>query len=75
MYAFSFLKNVVVLSKSEALQKWLAPCSTHVHRVARTVDVCILEQESHMQTKMIMRNGVLRAQNMETFGHSVCMFT
>jgi hypothetical protein len=55
MYAISLLKYVVVvLSKSEAPQKWLAPCSTDVHRVARTIDVCILEKESHRQSKMIM---------------------
>jgi hypothetical protein len=55
MYAMSLLKLVVdVLSKSEGSQNWLAPCGTDVHRVARTIDVCILEQESHRQTKMIM---------------------
>jgi hypothetical protein len=29
------------------LQKCLAPFGADVHRAARTVDVCILEQESH----------------------------
>jgi hypothetical protein len=54
MYAISLLKNGVVLSKSEGPQKWLAPCSTDVHSVARTADVCILEKESYRQTQMIM---------------------
>jgi hypothetical protein len=54
MYAISLLKHVVVLSKSEGPQKWLAPCGTDVHRVARTIDVCILEKESQRQNKMIM---------------------
>jgi hypothetical protein len=62
MYAISLLKLVVVLvlvlSKSEGPQKWLAPCGTDVHRVARAIDVCILEKESHRQSKMIMSNGV-----------------
>jgi hypothetical protein len=75
MDAISLLKHVdVVLSKSEVPQKWLAPCGTDVHRVARTIDVCIREQESHRQNKMIIRNGVLRAQNMENLGAiSVCL--
>jgi hypothetical protein len=55
MYAISLMKHVaVVLNKSEGQQKWLAPCSTDVRKVARTIDVCILEKESHRQTKMIM---------------------
>jgi hypothetical protein len=55
MFAISLLKLlVVVLSKSEGLQEWLAPCGTDVHRVARTIDACILEKESHMQVQMIM---------------------
>jgi hypothetical protein len=54
MHAISLLDHVVVmLSKSEGPQKWLAPCRTDVHRVARAIDVCILEKESHGQTKMI----------------------
>jgi hypothetical protein len=55
MYAISLLNHVVVvmLSRSEGSQKWLAPCGTDVHRVAPTDDVCILEQESHRQTKTI----------------------
>jgi hypothetical protein len=61
MYAISWLKHVVVLSKSEGPQKWLAPCSTDVHRVARTIDVTILEKDSHRQNKLIMRNEVLIA--------------
>jgi hypothetical protein len=45
MYAMSLLKHgVAVLSKSEGLLKWLAPCVTDVQGVARTVDVCILSQ-------------------------------
>jgi hypothetical protein len=69
MYAISLLKHVVVvLSKSEGPQKWLAPCGTDVHRVARTIDVSILEKDSHRQNKMIMRNEVLIAQNMEILG-------
>jgi hypothetical protein len=40
MYEMSWLKHVVVvLSKSEGLQKCLAPCGADVHRVARTIDV------------------------------------
>jgi hypothetical protein len=63
-----------VLSKSEGQQKWLAPCGTDVHRVARTIDVSILEKESHRQSNMIMRNEVLIAQNMENLGaKSVCL--
>jgi hypothetical protein len=58
MYAICLLKHVVVLSKYEGLQKWLAPFGTDVHRVARAIDVCILEQESHRQTKMMMKNRV-----------------
>jgi hypothetical protein len=53
MYAIS-LHVVVVLSKSEGPQKWLAPCGEDVHRVARIIDVCILEKKSHRQTKMVM---------------------
>jgi hypothetical protein len=69
MHAISWLKHVVVvLSKSEGPQKWLAPCRTDVHRDARTIDVSILEKDSHRQNKMIMRNEVLIAQNMEHFG-------
>jgi hypothetical protein len=55
MYATSLLKDyVVVLNKSELPQNWLALCSTDVHRVARTVDDCKLEKDSHRQNKMIM---------------------
>jgi hypothetical protein len=55
LHAVGLLKHVaVVLSKSEGPQKWLAPCGTDVHRVARTIGVCILEQESHRQTKKMM---------------------
>jgi hypothetical protein len=55
LYAISLLKHVVVvLSKSEGPQKWLAPCGTDVHRVAHTIDVCILEKGSHRQNKMRM---------------------
>jgi hypothetical protein len=57
-----------VLSKFEGPQKWLAPCGTDVHRVARTIDVSILEKDSHRQNKSIMRNGVFIAQNMENLG-------
>jgi hypothetical protein len=75
MYAISLLNHVVVLlSTSEGSQKWFAPCGTDVHGVACTIDVCIVEQESHRQTKMIMWNGALRAQNMENLGAmSVCL--
>jgi hypothetical protein len=52
MYAISLLKHVVVLSKSEGPQNWLAPCGTDVRRVAHTIDVCILEKESDRQTYM-----------------------
>jgi hypothetical protein len=74
-YAIRLLKHVVaVLSKSEGLQNWLAPCGTDVHRVARTIYVSILENESHRQNKMIMRNEVLMAQSMEIFGAKyVCL--
>jgi hypothetical protein len=55
MHAFSLLKNVVVvLSKSESPQKWLAPCGADVNRVARTINVCILEQESHTISIMMI---------------------
>jgi hypothetical protein len=65
MYEISLLKHVVVvLSKSEGPQKCLAPFGTDVHRVPRTIDVSILEKDSHRQHKMIMQNEVLRAQNM-----------
>jgi hypothetical protein len=75
MYAISLLKHVVVvLSKSEGPQKWLAPCGTDVHRVARTIDVSILEKLSHWQNNMIMQNEVLIAQNMENLGAiSLCL--
>jgi hypothetical protein len=75
MYAFSWLKHVVVvLSTSEGPQKWLAPCCTGVHRVARTIDVSILEKDSHRQNKTIMRNEVLVAQNMKILGAiSLCL--
>jgi hypothetical protein len=60
MYAISLLKHVVVvLSKSEGPQKWLAPCGTDVHRLALTIDVSILEKESHRQNNMIIGNEVL----------------
>jgi hypothetical protein len=63
-----------VLSKSEGPQKWLAPCGTDVHRVARTIDVSILEKGSHRQKKIIVRNQVLIAQNMENLGAiSLCL--
>jgi hypothetical protein len=38
------------------------------------IDVCILEEDSHRQNKMIMRNEVLRAQNIETFGANYVCF-
>jgi hypothetical protein len=74
MYAIRLLKHAfVVLSKSEGLKR-LAPCGTDVYRVARTIVVCILEQESHRQTTIITGNRVLRAQNMESSGAiSVCL--
>jgi hypothetical protein len=57
IYAFSWLKHVVVvLSNSEGPQKWLAPCGKDVHRVACTIDVSILEKDSHRHIKIIMRN-------------------
>jgi hypothetical protein len=67
MYAISWLKHVVVvLSKSEGPQKWLAPCGTD--------DVSILEKDSYRQNKIIMRNEVLTAQNMENLGAtSLCL--
>jgi hypothetical protein len=43
-YAISLLKHVVVLSKSEGPQTWLAPCGTDVRSVARTIEVSILEK-------------------------------
>jgi hypothetical protein len=58
MYAISLLQHVVVVVVvvilSEGRQKWLAPCGTDVHIVARTINVCILEQESRRQTEMIL---------------------
>jgi hypothetical protein len=68
MDAISLLKHVVVLVKSEGLQKLLAPCSADGHRGAHTVDVCIVEKHSHRQNKMIMCSEVLRAQHMENLG-------
>jgi hypothetical protein len=60
MCAISLLKYVVVvLSKSEGPQKWLAPCGTDVHRVACSMDVSILEKDSRGQNNMIMQNEVL----------------
>jgi hypothetical protein len=54
MHAISLLKHVVVvLSKSEGPQKWLAPSGTDVHRVARTIHVSILQKNSHRQNKKI----------------------
>jgi hypothetical protein len=59
MSEISWLKHVVVvLSKSEGPQKWLAPCGTDVQRVARTIDVSLLEMDSHRQNKIIVRNEV-----------------
>jgi hypothetical protein len=49
----SIYGRVVVLRKSVGMEEWLAPCGTDVHRVTRTIDVCVLEQEFHRQTKMI----------------------
>jgi hypothetical protein len=54
MYAISLLKHVVVMIKSEGPQKWLVPYGTDVQRVARTIDVWILEKDSHRQNKLIM---------------------
>jgi hypothetical protein len=74
VYAISLLKHdVVVLRKSQGPQKWLAPCRTDVHRVACTIDVCILEKESHRQNSIIMRKEVLIAQNMENLSVFVCI--
>jgi hypothetical protein len=75
VYAISLLKHdVVVLRKYQGPQKWLAPCRTDVHRVARTIDVSILEKESHRQNNTIMRNEVLIEQNMENLvAKSVCL--
>jgi hypothetical protein len=65
---------VVVLSKSEGPQKWLAPSGTDVHRVARPIDVSILKKESHRQKHMVMQNDVSIAQNMAKFSpKSVCL--
>jgi hypothetical protein len=39
----SFLKHIVaLLSKSEGLQTWLAPCGTDMHSAAHTIDVHVL---------------------------------
>jgi hypothetical protein len=38
------------------------------HRVARTIDVSILEKDSHRENKIIMRNEVLITQNKEHLG-------
>jgi hypothetical protein len=74
MYTISLLKHVVVLSKSERTQKWLAPRGTDVHRVAYTLDISIVEKDSHRQNNMIMRNEVLIAKNMDMLGAtSVCL--
>jgi hypothetical protein len=75
MYAISLLKQVVVvLCKSEGLQKWLTPCGTDMHRVARTINDCFLKKDSHSIKLKIMRTEVLRAQEMENLGAiSVCL--
>jgi hypothetical protein len=75
MSEISWLKHVVVvLGKSEGPQKWLAPCGTDVHRVSRTIDVSILEMDSYRQIKIIVRNEVYIAQNMEKLGAiSLCL--
>jgi hypothetical protein len=78
MYAVSLLEHVgVVLSKSEGQQKWLAPCTTDVSRcVARTIDVCILEKESHRQTKMVMSMSCgIKSTKHGNFGRNICLFT
>jgi hypothetical protein len=74
VYAISLLKHVVVLSKSEGPQKWLAPCGTDVHRVARTVDVCILEKESYRQTNDNVTWDIKSTKHGK-FGRNICRFT
>jgi hypothetical protein len=75
LYAINLLKHVVVvLSKFEGPQKWLAPCGTDVHRVARTIDVSILEKESYRQNNMIMRHEVFRAQNMKIWAQNLSVY-
>jgi hypothetical protein len=77
VHAITLLKHVVVvvvvLSKSEGPQKWLAPFGTDVHRVAHTFDVCIPEHESHRHTKM-MKWGTKRTKHGE-IGRNICLLT
>jgi hypothetical protein len=74
MYAISLPKLVVVLSKSEGPQKWLAPCGTDVHRVARTIDASNLEKDSHRHNKMILQNKVLIAQTWKNWAQYLSVF-
>jgi hypothetical protein len=54
-YAISPLKHIVLLlSRSEGLQKRLALCGTNMHMVALAIDVCTLGQTSHKETKTMM---------------------
>jgi hypothetical protein len=48
MHAIGLWKHVVVLSKSDGPQKWLAPRSADVHRGAPAIDVCTLEKDCHV---------------------------
>jgi hypothetical protein len=72
MLPISVLKHVVVLSKFEGPQKWLAPCGIDVHRVARTLDVCVVEQESHRHIKNVKWGT--KSTKHGNFGCNVCLF-
>jgi hypothetical protein len=50
------------------------PCGTDVHRVALTIDLCILEQESHMQRYMNVKWGIKSTKH-GIFGRNACLFT
>jgi hypothetical protein len=52
MYAISLPKHVVVVLSNVRAHR--SACGTDVHRVARAIDACILEKDSHRQNKMIM---------------------
>jgi hypothetical protein len=73
MYAISLLKHVLVLSKSQGTQKWLAPCGIDVHRVARTIGVCILEKESQRQNDNV--NLGIQSTKSGKFGRNICLLT
>jgi hypothetical protein len=75
MYAISLLKQVVVvLSKSEGLQKWMAPCGTDMHRVARTINDYFLKKDSHRpKRKENVKRGI-KSTRKGKFGRNIYLF-